>query len=147
MRKLFIFTLLFQSMLLANSSSYTSLDPKKCDLVYQNNHSNEYACHGPEGYSLHVLDGGGMQLQFDIKRFNESLSVWSADEPKVVEYRYDKDKKVIGLIIRIYHYLNAENFDTEHTGSQLYVYSFKQGIKLLGKTSNNKKARDLLDTY
>jgi len=133
------------NILFANSSVYVSLAADKCKKIFEDDHFREDKCKGPKGHAVHVLDGGGMQIQFDIKYKDKSLSVWSVAEPKVVEYRLNAQQEVIGLIMRIFTFKDYTLEDTSKKTSLLYVYSFEKGIKLLGKVKGNKQARALID--
>ena len=140
---LFLLSISFNAF--ANDSIYLSLTSSKCKLVNAGTRSTTHICSGPKGHTFEILDNGGIQIAFNIKYQNNIMRVYTNKEPKVIEYRIDDEGNVIGVIIRIYTFNHAENFTPENTSSKLYVYSFSDGIKLIGKVLQNEKARALLD--
>ena len=146
MIKVIVVFLLFISFeTYANDSIYLSLTSSKCKLVSEDTRSTKHTCYGPNGHTFDIFDDGGFQVNFSIIYKKDIMNVSTNREPKVIEYRVDDEGNVIGVIIRIYTFNHAENFTPENTSSKLYVYSFSDGIKLIGKVLQNEKARALLD--
>ena len=126
--------------LTANDSFYTST---KEEVIRETEHGVEVKLKSPEGYEVIISDAGCMFMQLEVAGYLFD----TAQIPKVIEWRIDKKKKIIGAIVRTYTpiYDELKAFSEYKYSSQLNVLKFAKEVELVGVTSNNEDARRLLD--
>lgn len=139
--------LLFIINIFANDSFYTSAKITDCTVLEEDERSAEYICPSPKGYLFKVLDTGGPMIQFSVEKAQQSYDLFSSKEAKVVEWRLDNEKNVIGLIIRISEYVETVNLSNSKSTSKLYVISLVDEPILLKTTKSNSEARKIVDQY
>lgn len=142
MKKLLILLTLWTTLANANDSFYTQTKDEK---VIEDDNAICALLKSPNDYNVTVCDcGGGFMMQLVINDY----TLQTAKLPKVIEWRINNKKKIIGAIVRTYEPVwneKKEDFEEGKYSSVLSVLSFKSEIKFLGKTSSNAEARLLLD--
>jgi len=126
--------------LTANDSFYTST---KEEVITETEHGVEVKLKSPNGYEVIINDAGCMLMQLEVAGYLFN----TAQIPEVIEWRIDKKKKIIGVIVRIYTpiYDELKAFSEHKYSSQLNVLKFGEEVELLGVSSSNEEARKLLD--
>lgn len=140
--KIYLAIILLSITSLANDSFYTQTKDEK--IISKDEQSVVVLLESPTDYNVSISDCGGFMMQLSIGDY----SFYTAQIPKVIEWRVDNKKKIIGAIVRSYEPVwNKEKGDFEQGKytSILNVLSFEDEIVLLGKVSDNVKARELLD--
>jgi len=158
---LFLFLVGMVHPVYANESKYTTLETKQCRMLEDSandpNAEGDYfsmLCPGRESYSV-TVEGGDLRSTLVLKRGNtEIYNMWSDlfKQPvgqfpnvsgKVLEWRYDDKKNLLGLIVRV----NGSDADTQKTISRLFVIRHTQGkFCLLSSEVTNEKAQKMLDS-
>ena len=141
MKKLLILLICWITLSNANDSFYTQTKDEKT--ISEDEQGIEVLLNSTAEYNVTVGDCGGFMMQLSIGGYTLNTS----QIPKVIEWRMDNKKKIIGAIVRTYEPIWNEKtgtFEGKYS-SVLNVLSFKDEIELLGKTSSNVEARQLLD--
>ena len=124
-----------------NDSFYTQTKEEK--VISEGEQGVEVLLNSPDDYNVTVGDCGGFMMQLVINDY----VLQTAQIPDLIEWRMDNKKKIIGAIVRTYELIWDEKtgiFEGKYS-SVLNVLSFKDEVELLGKTSSNVEARQLLD--
>jgi len=126
--------------LTANDSFYTST---KEEVITETEHGIEMKLKSPKGYEVIISDAGGMMMQLLVADYLFD----TAQIPEVIEWRVDKNKKIIGAIVRTYTpiYDEVKAFSEHKYSSKLNILRFSKEVELVGTTSSNEEARRLLD--
>lgn len=144
----------------ANESKYTTLEIKQCRMLEDSannpNAEGDYfsmLCPGRESYSV-TVEGGDLRSTLVLKKGEtEVYNMWSDlfKQPvgqfpnvsgKVLEWRYDAQKKLLGLIVRV----NGSDADTQKTISRLFVIRHVEGkFCLVSSEATNEAAQRVLD--
>ena len=143
-KQLFIFYLL-TNMLFANESIYTSTSKTKV-LPSNPDGYSIVLLKSPANYTVRVGSCGGFMMQLDINGY----TLQTKQIPKVIEWRIDDNKKIIGVIVRTYMPIldpKTDDFKKNQYTSSLNVLVFKDKPILLGTRKNNTLARELIDKY
>jgi hypothetical protein len=128
---------------LANDSTYTKTN--QTTVIYEDERSVEMQLEAPLDFNVTVFDTGGRMFQLSI----EGYALNTATLPKVIEWRLNEKKEVLGVIIRVYTpiYDEKKAFSKAQYSSELQVLVFEDEPMLLGTTTDNVKARALIDGY
>jgi hypothetical protein len=140
--KIYLIIITLSRIALANDSFYTQTKNEK--VIYQDENSVQVLVESPTDYNVTISDCGGFIMQLSIGDY----ALQTGQIPKVIEWRIDNKKKIIGVIVRTYEPVwNEEKGDFEQGKytSILNVLSFENEIVLLGKVSGNIEARALID--
>jgi len=141
MKKILLMVLLFSHFTMANDSFYTSTKIEKT--IAETEHGVEVKLDAPKGYEVIINDAGCIIMQLDVAGYLFDTAII----PNVIEWRIDKNKKIIGAIVRTYTpiYDEVKAFSEHKYSSKLNILKFEKEPKLIGVTSSNEEARRLLD--
>lgn len=142
-----IILILLSISLSANDSFYTTGEVSKCKMIDEDERSSKFICPAPEGYKFKIIDSGGPMLQFSIEKGDMSYEIFSNQEAKVIEWRTDNKKNVIGVIVRVFEYVDMTNLASSKSSSALNIISLVSEPKLIKTTKSNLDARKILDKY
>ena len=170
MKNLWIFVLLCgcfytPALFAENSSIYSTVDEKKCkqidmlitDRILESaKGENVFFCGGVNGFYLFLIDDGtrswyALQKDGCITSFEEEIIYKNSigNFPNVgvndkVEWRVDKDGKVIGLIFRVFYQTMLKSGKHQST-SRLFVVDLRDMPKVIGIVKKNLSAHRLID--
>jgi hypothetical protein len=144
---IYILYLLITVNIFANDSVYTVAKTTECKLLEEDDRSAEYLCSSAKGYKFKVLDTGGPLIEFSVEKAEQSYNMFSNQEAKVVEWRLDDKKNAIGLIVRVYEYVETADLTNSKSTSKLNVISLVNEPMLLKTTKSNSEARTIIDNY
>lgn len=86
-------------------------------------------------------------LQFSVEKAEQSYEMFSNQEAKVVEWRLDDKKNVVGLIVRVHEYVETADLTNSKSTSKLNVISLVNEPIFLKTTKSNSEARTIIDNY
>jgi len=127
-----------------NDSFYTKTEDQK--IISSDEHSALVLLKSPKGYKVIIGDCGGFIMQLSIADY----VLQTAQISSVIEWRINKDKKIIGAIVRTYMPIYNEregDFVKGKYSSILNVLFFEDEVKVLTTTTSNSKAREVIDLY
>jgi len=157
--------ILLATKVLANDSYYTPLEESKC-IVLESSANDpeaeidyfELKCPGRDGYWINV-SGGDLRSHIVVKKdkteiYDSRLDVYENRpggfphvDGNVLEWRYNKDKKLIGLIFRIagQDMKSKDTINGRDITTLFVIRHFENEFCYIGKTTSNTKARKMLD--
>lgn len=162
MKKIFVLIVcLISCNALANESQYTSLEEKQCKVLRDSSKDPKaeidyftMQCPGREGLTV-MVEGGDARTWLVIKRAkNEVYNMWvdlaqnalgqfPLIAGKVLEWRYDNNKKLIGLIVRV----DSTIEESQKIASRLYVLRYQQNkFCFLSSETTNDLAQKKVDS-
>lgn len=146
----------------ANDSAYTPLEEKSCKMLESSEKNPKaeidyftMACPGRDAYEVKVVGGdtrSWLLLSKNGQEIYDSMNDISANAKgsfpyisgKVLEWRYDNAKALIGLIVRV----NAQDENNpQKSNSDLFVFRHQNGrFCYLGSQKTNEAARKIADS-
>lgn len=141
----------------ASDSAYTPLADQYCKMVESNAQEDYFSmsCQGRDGYEVKVSGGDSRSWLVLLKNGQpvyDSMNDVNANVKgqfpyiagKVLEWRYDNAKALVGLIVRV----NSQNADNpEKSISELFVFRHDNGrFCFSGVHKSNEGARKIADS-
>ncbi|MEI6707630.1 MAG: hypothetical protein WCK96_10905 [Methylococcales bacterium] len=142
----------------AMESAYTSLEEKSCKIL--ESHDNEAggfisSCPSHDGYQIQIVGGDARSWLIILKNkrpiYDSQTDIsmhatgnFATIDSKVLEWRYDNAKKLIGLIVRVG---SQDKSDPSKEVSDLFVFRHDNGrFCYAGSHKTNEGAREIADT-
>jgi len=144
MKKTVLILTILASTLFSNDSIYTPTTEKK--VLPSNDGYTQVLLESPTDYNVTIGGCGGFMMQLTI----DDYLLHTVKVPKVIEWRMNKKKKIIGAIVRTYMPIFNErngSMEEDKYNSILNVLFFKDEPILLGTKVSNREARELIDSY
>jgi len=144
MKKTILILAITASTLFSNESIYTPTTEKK--VMPSNDGYTQVLLESPTDYNVTIGGCGGFMMQLTI----EDYQLNTVKVPKVIEWRMNDEKKIIGAIVRTYMPVFNEgnsSMEEDKYNSVLNVLFFKDKPILLGTKVSNREARELIDGY
>jgi hypothetical protein len=147
-----------QNKLDAENSVYTSLEEKSCKIL--ESHDDEgggfiSSCPGHAGYQIQIEGGDARSWLIILKNkrpvydsqtdfLKHPTGNFAAINRKVLEWRYDNAKKLIGLIVRV---VAQDKSESPKEISDLFVFRHDNGqFCYAGTHKTNEGAREIADS-
>ena len=144
MKRTILILAILVSTLFSNESIYTPTTEKQ--VISSNNSYIQVLLESPADYNVTIGDCGGFMMQLAINNY----TLQTSQIPKVIEWRMNEKKKIIGTIVRTYMPVYNEkngSFEKDKYTSVLNVLFFKDEPIFLGTRVSNLEARELIDEY
>jgi len=144
MKKTVLILTILASTLFSNDSIYTPTTEKK--VLPSNDGYTQVLLESPTDYNVTIGGCGGFMMQLTI----DDYLLHTVKVPKVIEWRMNEKKKIIGAIVRTYMPIfdsKRDDFIKDKYSSVLNVLFFNDEPILLGTKVSNREARELIDSY
>ena len=145
MKKTALILTILVNTLFSNDSFYTPTTDKQ--VIHHDEEAYvEVLLESPADYNVTIGDAGCFTMQLAINDY----ILQTAQIPKIIEWRMNNKKKIIGAIVRTYMPIfdsKKDDFIKDKYSSVLNVLFFKDEPILLGTRVSNSEARELIDGY